>query len=132
GPPRLAASVPDMLPHQRQAEQMNLAEELLESFVFGNPCLDLRKQILGDVDGARPVPMSLAGDLLAVMQGAAMMTAAHGTAAAAGVTVQRGGQHRRRGAKLLQPAVEHTPNLSRMVRNAHGQTCVRGMINQCE
>jgi len=101
---------------------MDLSQQLFQTFVFGDPCLYLGKEVLGDVHGAGLVPRALAGHVLAAVQRTAVMTAAPGLAAAVGVSMQGGGQHRRRGAKLLQSAVEHAANLRRVVRNAHGRT----------
>jgi hypothetical protein len=81
-----------MGPHQGQAEQLNLLEELLEAFVSGDPCLYLRNQILGDVDRVRAIPGALVGNMLAGVEGATVVTTATGPAAAMAVGVQRSGQ----------------------------------------
>ena len=83
-----------MHPHQSQAELMNLLKELLEPFVFGDPCLYLGEQILGDVNAACLVRGALERDVLACVQGTTVMAAASGPTAAVGVGVQGGGQDR--------------------------------------
>jgi hypothetical protein len=80
--------------HQSQAELMNLLKELLEPFVFGDPCLYLGKEVLRDVNTACPVPGPFEGKVLARVQGATVMAATGGMTAAMGVGVEGGGQDR--------------------------------------
>lgn len=98
---------------------MNLAQQLLEPFVFGNPRLNLGDQIFGDIGGSGFVAGPFAGDVLAAVSGAAVLAAAGRPAAALGVAVQGGGQHRRRGGELLEPAGEHSANERGVIGDAH-------------
>ena len=73
---------------------MNLLKKLLEPFVFGDPCLYLGEEVLGDVNRVGPVPGTLEGKVLARVQGATVMAAAGRMTAAMGVGIQGGGQDR--------------------------------------
>ena len=46
---------------------MNLAEQLFEPFVFGDPCLHLGEEILGNVRGGGFVADTFTGHMLAVV-----------------------------------------------------------------
>jgi hypothetical protein len=107
--------------YQSQAELLNLLEELLESFVIGDPCLHLREQIFGDIDGVGLVAGAAEGHVLTSVQRPAVMTAAGGLATALAVAAQGSGQDRRVEAQPLEPVVEHAADQRGMVGNAHGR-----------
>jgi hypothetical protein len=113
-------------PDQGQAEEMDLVEECLEPFVFGDPCPYLGEEIFGDVDGAGLIAGSLEGEMLSGVRGSAVVTSAGGASAAVGVGVERGGQDGRGGGQLLQPSIEHATDQGGVVRNAHGRAGNKG------
>ena len=69
---------------------MDLVEEGLEALVFGEPRADLGEQFLGDVNGAG-LAVLLEGEVLAGVQGSAVVAAAGGSTAAVGVLTEGGG-----------------------------------------
>ena len=99
---------------------MDLLQEEFEALVLRDPCADLREQVFGDVDGTG-FAVLFAGEVLALMQGAAVVTAAGGAAAAVRVGGQGRGQERRGGGDFLEPRLEHAADERGMVGNAHGQ-----------
>jgi hypothetical protein len=98
---------------------VDLVEELFEAFVFGDPCADLREQIFGDIDRPGLVARTFEGEVLTGMEGTTVMTPARRSSAAVGVGVQGGGQDRRGGDQLFEPAVEHAADQGGVFRNAH-------------
>ena len=52
GRPALSFRQPGLGPEQGHRQLVDLVEEGLEAFVFGEPCADLGEQVFGDVDGA--------------------------------------------------------------------------------
>jgi hypothetical protein len=98
---------------------VNLLEELFEAAVFGQPCVDLGKEFLGDVDGAG-LAVLLEGEVLALVKGTAVVATAGEATATMGVGAERGSQDRRRGGELLEAVSEHAKDACGMVRDAHG------------
>jgi hypothetical protein len=111
---------------QSQTEDMDLVEELFEPFVFGDPCLHLGEQILGDVDGTGLVAGSLEGEVLASVEGSAVVASAGGASTAVGVSVEGSGQDGGGSGQLLEPALEHATDQGGVVRNAHGEAEDKG------
>ena len=99
---------------------MNLLKEPLEPFVFGDPCLYLGEQVLGNVNAACLVRGALESDVLPGVQRTTVMAAASGTTAAVSVGVQGSGQDRRSCAEFFQSAVKHAADLSGVIGDAHG------------
>jgi hypothetical protein len=66
---------------------MDLVEQGLEAFVFGEPCTDLGQEGLGDVEGAG-FAVFLEGEVLSGVSGTAGMAAAAGSSAAMGVAAE--------------------------------------------
>ena len=102
-----------------EAEGVNFLEQLLQTLVLCQPCADFREEVFGDVHGAR-LAAFLEGQVLAVMQGAAMVTAAGRATAAVAGGGERGRQHRRGRGQFLKSAVEHAPDEGGVLRDAHG------------
>ena len=97
---------------------MNLVEEGFEAVVFGEPCADLGKECLGDLDRAGLAAL-LKRQVLGGMSGAAVMTAASGTATAMGVLAEGGGQHGRGRGELFEAMREHAKDLRGVSGKAH-------------
>jgi hypothetical protein len=106
-------------PYQSQAELLNLLEKLLELFVIGDPCLHLREEFLGNIDGLGLVAGTAVGHVLGGVQRAAVMTATGATAAAVRIAAQGGSQNRRAEPQPLEPVIEHAANQGGMVGNTH-------------
>jgi hypothetical protein len=83
---------------------MDLVEQGLEALVFGEPCADLGKQFLGDVDGAG-LAVLFEGEVLSGVERTAVVTAAGGATTAVGVLAIGGGQDGRGGGQLLEAAL---------------------------
>lgn len=103
---------------------MDLVEEILEAFVFGQPRANLGEQILGDVDGSC-LALFLEGEVLSDVQRSAFVAAAGGAAAAVGVGTEGGGQDRGGGGELLESPLQHAQDEAGVVGNVHGSCRTR-------
>ena len=103
---------------QGQAELLDFLQQSLEATVLRDPCADLRDQIFGDIDGAR-FAIFLEGDVLRVMERAAVMAATFGTATAMGIETEGGGEDRAGNGHLAEPGIEHAANERGVIGNAH-------------
>src|SRR5580693_5088237 len=99
---------------------MDLPQELFQAFVFGDPCLHLRKQFFGDVNGAG-FAMVLVSHMLASVQRTTVVTTAQWPSAAVGVAGEGGGQDRGGGRQLLEPTLQRPADEGWMLGNAHNR-----------
>ena len=106
-------------PEQGHRQLVDLVEEVFEAFVFGEPRADLGKEFLGDVDRAR-LARFLEGEVLAGVQGPAVVAAAGRSAAAVGVGAEGGGKDGGSRWELLESVLEHTQDEGRVIGNVHG------------
>jgi hypothetical protein len=83
-----------------------------------DPCADLRDQIFRDVNGAR-LALFLVSDVLGVVERAAVVTTAFRAAAAMGIKAERGTEERTGSRHFAKAAIEHAPNESGMIGDAH-------------
>jgi hypothetical protein len=100
-----------------QSVQGDLADQLFEPLVFSNPCLNLREQVRGNVDGAG-FALLFAGQIMGWMAwtGGAM------TAWSAAFAVdgdEAGGQDRSPGLELFDPGLELASDEGGMVGDFH-------------
>ena len=73
-------------PEQGHRQLMDLVEQGLEAFVFGGLCVQLKERVFGHVDGAG-LAVLLEGEVLAGMEGSAVVTAALRSATAVNVCI---------------------------------------------
>src|SRR5262249_15579205 len=119
GPSRLAAPLLGVALDEGEAEGVDFLEQLLQTFVLSPPCADFREEVFGDVHGAGRAVL-LKGQVLSLVQAAAVVTAAGGTPAAVGVGGERSREDGRGRGQFLQPAVEHAPEQGGVLGDAHG------------
>jgi hypothetical protein len=93
---------------------VDLVQQPLEALVLGEPCADLGEQVFGDVDGPGLASL-LEGEVLALVQGAAVVKAAGGAAAAVGVGAEGSGQHRGLGGEPFEAALQHPQQVAGVV-----------------
>jgi hypothetical protein len=89
--------------------------------MFGEPYADFGEEFLGDVDRAG-LARFLKGEVLARVQGTAVVAATGGTAAAVAVGDERSGQDWGLTGQLLETTLEHQADAGRVVRDAHGSS----------
>jgi len=75
--------------------------------------------LFGDVNGAG-LAVVFEGEVLGGMEGAAMVTAAGGAAAAVGIGAEGGGEDGGRGGEGLEAMLEHAKDEGGMIGDAHG------------
>jgi hypothetical protein len=119
GSPRLELQQACAGPEQGHRELVDHAEEVFEPVMFGEPCADLGEQFLGDIDGAG-LAVLLEGQVLTLVQGAAVMAAAFGASAALGVLAKGGRQDRGGRSQLFQAVLQHAEEVGRVAGNTHG------------
>jgi len=99
---------------------MNLLEQGLEAFVFGEPCADLGEQLLGDINGASLAGF-LEGEMLTDVAGPAVVAAAGGASTAVGISAKGGSEDRGRGGQLLEAVLQHAKDEGGMIGDANGR-----------
>jgi hypothetical protein len=97
---------------------VDLVEEVLEAFVFGQPCAHLREQWLGDVDGAC-LAVLFEGQVLSGMKRSAVVASTGGPPAAMGIGGEGGGEDRGGGSQLVEAMLQHAQDEGGMCGNAH-------------
>lgn len=112
-----------MGPHQGDTEVVNLLEQGLDPFVLGDPCANLREQVLGDVDGAC-LALVLEGEVMGGVQRAAVMAAAGGADAAGAGEDERSGEEGGVGGQLLEAGVELASDEGGVVGDAQEASAV--------
>ena len=100
--PLLAVLVPHVASNEGQAQEVDLVEQSLEAAVFLHPFLDLREQVLGHVGGAGLARFA-EGDVVGLVQRAAVMAPARGLAATFVQKNQARGQHGASRGQLIEP-----------------------------
>src|SRR4029078_13295141 len=103
---------------QGHRQLMDLVEQGLEALVFGEPCADFGEEVFGDVNGAGLAAL-LEGEVLAGVEGPAVVTAALRASAAVGVSAEGGGQDRGGRGELLEAALQHAEDVVGVAGNAH-------------
>lgn len=103
---------------------MDRAEEVLEAFVFGEPGADLGEKFLGYINGAC-LAVLFEGQMLAGMQGSAVVAAAPRATAAMGVDAEGGGENGGRGGQLVEALLEHAEDDGGVFADAHGDSTTR-------
>jgi hypothetical protein len=92
---------------------MDLVEQGLEAFVFVQPCANLGKQFLGDVNGAG-LAVLFEGEVLSTMERSAVVTAAGGSSTAVGVLAEGGSQDGRGGGQFFETPLKHAEQVAGM------------------
>ncbi len=103
---------------QGQGQLADLAGQVLQALVFGNPCADLVEQVPGHINGARLAPF-LERQVVRLVQRPAVVAGARRLSALFVHLRQAGRQHRTCRRQLLQAALQHPPDLRWMARHAH-------------
>ena len=106
--------------NQRHAECVNLLEQRLEAFVFGDPCQDIRDQVFGNMDRACLASV-LIRQALGLMQWATALAATSRATAAHSHAAARGSQNGPVAGQPFEPAIQHATDECRVLRNAHSQ-----------
>ena len=100
-----------------QGQVGDVAHQGLEAFVLAYPLLDIRQQILGDVNGAG-FAFYFVGQVMGQMAFTGLAVAA-GPAAFSSEGDQAGGDKRAFGFELLEPGVEVTADQGGVFGNLH-------------
>src|SRR6516165_2174897 len=111
--------MPDMAADQGHGQLADLVDEGLDPSVFEHPCLDLLEQVLGHIHGACLACLS-EGEVVSLVQGAAMVAGAGGLATALGYAVEAGRQEGAGRDQLLESALEHPADQGRAAGDTHG------------
>lgn len=107
-----------MVLDQGQGQLTDLAHQGFETVILLDPCLNLREEVLGDVDGAR-FASNFEGEVVGGMEGALVVAAAGRLATAFMDEREAGGEQGAVGGQPLEPGLEHAADLGRVLGNAH-------------
>ena len=108
----------DVRADQGYRQLMDLVEESLDPFVFGDPCADFIEEVMRYIDRAR-LALDLVGEVPGEM-GLAVVTAASRLAAAFADFRESGGQDGLVGSQSAPTSVEHAADLGGMIGDTHG------------
>jgi hypothetical protein len=107
----------DVAADQSYRQLVDLVEQVLDPFVFLNPCADVVEEVMRDVDGACPA-VDLVGEVPGAM-GLAAVTAASRLAAAFADFREGGSQNGLIGGQPAAACVEHATDLGGMLGYTH-------------
>ena len=100
-----------------QSQVGDMTQERFEALVLADPLLDLREQVLGDVNGTG-FALNLVGQVVSQVALTGLAVAAGPTAFAA-EGYEAGGNERALELKLFDPGIQVAPDESGIFRNLH-------------
>ena len=100
-----------------QSQVGDVAQKTFEAFVLAHPLLDLREQVLGDVNGTG-FALNLIGQVVSQVALTGLAAAA-GPSAFAAESYEAGGDERAIELKLLDPGFQVAPDESGVFRDFH-------------
>src|SRR3954447_25059098 len=114
----LAAALTDVAADQRPTELMDFLKEVVQTTIFEQPCLHLRKKVLGNVDRAGTTAV-FEGELVGAVFGTTVVTTAAGIATPSADGTQGASEQRLRGREPFEPGLKHASDQGGMLGNAH-------------